>query len=674
MAIHLEKRGNRIEVRSTQPLPGFRTTIPGAYLTTQGFWTVPLSLETCQLLRQKYKDSLNVGSELKRWARTARQSRDYMANLAVAADAPVDVLETVAPSLAEAMNARTYQRVGVRFIADTNAALLADDPGLGKTLQIMGGLLEAEVPGPYLVIAPKSAADSVWRREIMRWLPSEHRAIILPETREARERKIRLGRYGAKTWLIIHPEVVMVQAYWVCQYRVPAGPNGLSTRPCEHRTVEGNRQRRTLDCKHQRDRKTKKDLVYAYPWLFDMEWGAIISDESHEVLIKRKGVPTQRRRGMDLLKLRPDGIKIASSGTPYENRPHQLWGTLNWLDPKTYSAFNRWAELYWQKGGYTGHEIGEFRSDREQMLWDSLKGVALRRTKAEVAKDLPPKFYVGSPLEAADEDSPVGIWLPMLDKQEQAYHDLVKTSVAELESGRLEAADGLTELTRLKQLACAYGDLSTTMVRVRCEPLKCQASRCSGWHEELRQIYRPTLPSNKFRWIVDSLEEWGYPKNPLTKVVIVSMYTSVLMVFQREIEKHFKTKPHQPLCTAITGLTPGKHRRRIIDEFNRRDADTPQIMLLNVKAGGTAITLDTADRMIFVSETRIPDQQKQAEDRIHRVSNPRQCLYYYLRSTGTVDEGTALMNVELEQLSHRLLDGRRGIEYFKHVLELSHAI
>lgn len=674
MSIHLEKRGNRIEVRTPQPLPGFRTTIPGAYQTTQGFWTVPLSLETCQLLRQKYKDSLVVGSELKRWARTARQSRDYMAELAEATDAPVEFLGDAAPHLAEAMNTRTYQRVGVRFIADTNAVLIADDPGLGKTLQIMGGLLEADVPGPYLVIAPKSAADAVWRREIMRWLPTDHRAVILPETREARERKIRLGRYGAKTWLIVHPEVVMVQAYWVCQYRVPAGPNGLSTKPCGRKTVEGNRQRRTLDCGHQRDRKTQKELVHAYPWLFDIEWGSVVIDESHEVLIKRRGVPTQRRRGADLLRLRPDGIKIASSGTPFDNHPYQLWGTLNWLDPKTYSAFGRWAELYWQKGGYTGHEIGEFRADREQMLWDSLKGVALRRTKAEVATDLPPKFYVGSPLEPSNEDSPVGIWLPMSDKQMQAYHDLAKTSVAELESGRLEAADTLTELTRLKQLACSYGDLYTKLVRVRCESWRCAIMDCPGWHKELRQMYRPKLPSNKFTWIVESLEEWGYPKKPLTKVVIVSMHTSVLMLFQREIERHFKTKPNRPLCTSITGLTPGKHRRRIIDEFNKQDADTPHIMLLNVKAGGTAITLDTADRMIFVSETRIPDQQKQAEDRIHRISNPRQCLYYYLRSQNTVDEGTALLNAELEQLSHRLLDGRRGIAYFKHVLELSNAV
>ena len=47
------------------------------------------------------------------------------------------------------MKRRTYQRVGSRFIADNTSALIADDPGLGKTLIALGGILESGVPGPY---------------------------------------------------------------------------------------------------------------------------------------------------------------------------------------------------------------------------------------------------------------------------------------------------------------------------------------------------------------------------------------------------------------------------------------------------------------------------------------------------------------------------------------------
>lgn len=650
--INLKKKGRRIEIRSTQPLPGLRTAVPGAYQSVHGYWTVPLSMETLQLLRRKFGDNLAMDNELKRWAQAIMESRKYMSELAASSDASLDNVASAAPKLAKAMRKRTYQRVGARFIADSSACLIADDPGLGKTLEAMAGILEGQTPGPYLVVAPKTAADTVWRREIMQWLPDGHRAVILPELWQDRDYRIRVTRYTKDTWLIVHPDILLVQSYWVCH-------------ECGKRTVEN--EKKALDCKHERTRKTKKLLESRYPKLFEIEWGAIIIDESHEMLIKRKGLPTQRRRGADLLKLRPSGIKVAMSGTPFEDSPHLLWGTLNWLDPKTYSAFYRWAEMFWQKGGYTGWDIGEFREDREDMLWDSLKSICIRRTKAEVAKDLPPKLYVGTHLDPRDEKSPVGIWLDMEPKQEDAYRQMEEDSLADLESGRLEAIYALEELTRLKQMACAYGDIETRVVNYK-DKLTGKTVRGP------KQFYIPSLPSNKFTWIINSLEEWGYPKRPIDKVVIVSFYTGILNMMGRGIEKHFKRKEDNALCTAITGRIPSRERRNVIDRFNRNDRASPQIMLLNVRAGGTAITIDSADRMIFISQTRKPSQQGQAEDRIHRVSNPRHCMYYYLSSTNTVDIGTAIVNQQSDKVTKRLLDERRGVNYVRQVLNLSRGL
>jgi len=639
MTVRIEKKGRRIEVTAGQPLPGFKTTIPGAYQAVSGNWTVPLNMETCKLLREKFGRGLVVGPQMKRWAQGVRTNRAYMAQLAVAKDAELENLQRAAPRLYKAMKRRKYQRVGVRFIADNHATLIADEPGLGKTLIAMGGILEAEIPGPYLVVAPKTAADSVWRREILRWLPDGHRVIVMPDFRYQRERKLRGTRYGSHTWVVIHPEMAMVKEWLKCE-------------ECGKLNKPAGRQQTMLGCKHRKTRTTKHILDHSYPKLFQVEWGAIIADESHETLIVRNGVPTERRRGMALLPLRGDGIRIAMSGTPFDSKPFQLWGTLNWLDPKQYSAKHRWIELFWRKGGYTGFQIGEFIKEREPLLWDSLTAIALRRTKAEVAPDLPPKTYVGSPLEPSDETSPVGVWLPMEGKQEQAYRAMEALSFADLESGRLEALSALAELTRLKQLACCYGDIIEKKVK-----------------GEVIDKYAPRLPSNKFDWTVNALEEWGYPHNPLTRVVIVSFFTGILEAFGAGIESHFRRNPMGPMCAYITGKTPQRDRRAIIDRFN--GGDGPDVMLLNVRAGGTAITLDTADRMIFISETRIPDQQIQAEDRIHRVSNPRHCMYYYLRSMDTVDVGTALVNQEMDADTKRLLDGRRGVEYMRHVMELS---
>lgn len=679
MSVQLDKSGRRIEVRSREPLPGMKTTIPGAYLTTGGVWTVPLSVESYRLLKQKFGSRLVLATELQRWLSGAVTNRKRMKKLAASADTRLRVLPRVAPRLHEAMNARTYQRVGTKFVVEAGRALVADDPGLGKTLIAMGAVLEGKVPGPYIVVAPKTAADSVWHREIQKWLPKGHRVVTFVglDTRDQRDRRLRLTHYGEKTWVIVHPEMVMVQAWWICQ---AFKKNRMR---CNVKTAMTTRQSRQMNCGHVREgrgpNKTVKLIEPNYPKLFSTEWGAIIADESHEILIRRASKITQRRRGMDMLSLRPGGLRIASSGTPFESKPHQLWGTLNWLSPKEFPAFNRWVELYWQKGGYTGHEVGEFRKDRESMLWQSLSDIVIRRTKAEVAEDLPPKIHVGTEFDPDDKTTPVGIWLDMEGKQEKAYLSMEKVAMAELDDGhRLEATNPLTELTRLKQLACSYGAIGEKLIKVQCKDLWPISSRvhnrpfrmCSeceryGYHEELRHTYKPHLPSNKFDWTVQALEEWGYPDNPLTKVIVVSFYTTILTMFQEGIEAHFKTK--NPLCTAITGKTT--NRRQVIDTFNKGYEDTPHVMLLNVKAGGTAITIDSADRMIFISETRIPDQQKQAEDRIHRISNPRTCMYYYLRTLNTVDVGTAFWNAEADRATHRLLDGRRGVDYMRYVLQ-----
>lgn len=645
--IRLDKRGRRIEIRADEPLTGMKTTIPGAYLASGGYWTVPLSLESCVLLRQKFGGRLAPSPELVRWTRGVQSARRDMARLARQKSARLDVLPQAAPKLYRAMRNRPYQLVGARFIADNQpGCLIADDPGLGKTLIAMGGILEAEIPGPYLIIAPKTAADATWKREIERWLPEDHRVILMPRFRPQRERKLRLARFGPKTWLVIHPEIAMAQAFLICS-------------ECGKRCVDRGRNMRILSCGHQKARNTKKEITHSYRRLFEIEWGAIVADESHESLIVRqRSKETQRRRGMALLPLRPDGTRIAVSGTPFDSKPHQLWGTLNWLDSRTYSAFYRWAELYWKKTGYTGHQLGEFIREREPMLWESLSAVALRRTKGEVAKDLPPKIYVGTKLHPSTSDSPLGIWLDMDGEQERAYREMEKYSIARLDSGRLDAMSSLAELTRLKQLACSYGDI---------QEVKRRDKATGEYYMDHR--YYPHPPSNKLAWILDSLEEWGFPSEPLSKVVIVSFYTGILESFSSEIERHFKTKPRAPLCTAISGKTKQEHRRGIIDRFNTEHG--PSVMMLNVKAGGTSITIDSADRMIFISETRIPDQQKQAEDRIHRVSNPRHCMYYYLRTLGTVDVGTALENQQSIMETHRLLDGRRGVDYVRRILDLS---
>jgi len=378
--IKVSKRGKRLEVRSAGPLPGIKT-IPGWYQTTAGIHTLPLSLETLTLLRVQYGNRIELATELQRWERTASQFRTSMAKLATQVDAKLHNLPRLAPKLAKAMRARKYQRTGSRFIAETDVTGVFDDPGLGKTLIAMGGILEGNVEGPYLIIAPKTAARPVWEREIRRFLPSNHRAVVLPEGRTERSKRLRLTRMTPSTWVIVHPEMCLVKSHYRCTEPVrwqKMKRNPMIRRPVECGHIEPITKRRMpvmMGCKHERSRRTERVDAASYPRLFTVEWGAIVIDESHDSLIVGKRL-TQRRNGMAALQLRSGGKRLAMSGTPFNSKPEQLWGTLNWLDPDQYPAYDRWVSLYWEKGGYTGYEIGALRPEREQMLWDSLNGIA----------------------------------------------------------------------------------------------------------------------------------------------------------------------------------------------------------------------------------------------------------------------------------------------------------
>lgn len=646
-AVRIERAGQRIFLASDSPTPGLKHSVPGAYWReSDRIWSLPLDLTTCHLLRERFGNRLQIGPALTSWAKAEKQHRSDQATVAAAADADLFVLPTVAPKLSAAMETRTYQRSAIKFVKNSmgrdgrHRALIGDTVGLGKTLEAMGAVMETEVPGPYLVVAPKGAADLVWVPEIRRWLPDAE-VISFPDTAikepdgeivTARQRRDAIledlqerHHVGgmlkepllARTWVITHPAMVRTQTWWNC------ASCGSQTKYKAGRIEE-------LDCGHEKDRSTKTSHEHEFPGFFDIEWGAIIADESDQSLIRLTGTPNLQRRGMEMLRdnVVADGVRIAMSGTPFRSKPHQIWSTLNWLDPVRFSAKWRWVQQYWETGGYSGYVLGEYKPEREHLLLDELKDIMIRRTREEVRDDLPPKLYPSNIPD--DDDRPSGIYLPMSPKQEKAYKAMESQSSAEVDGGTVNAIGVLAELTRLKQFAGAYGRMQGTE-------------------------FKPIADGNKYVWIVEKMKELGFPDRPATKLVIASQFTQLLDAFADGIAKEFKGKV---TAGKVTGNQGNAARIRDVERFEDPD-DELSLLWINTKAGGSAITLDAADIMIILDETWVDDEQQQLEGRIDNRQPERRIVprtYYYLRSEGTVEESIAVANATAKAAGRRILD------------------
>jgi hypothetical protein len=635
--VRIELAGNRILVGSDGKL-ALKATIPGAYFRKDGFWSVPLEFESCVMLRERFGKRLVIGPRLMLWAREEKAHRTGMKTTAAALDAELRLLPGVAPILAGAMESRTYQRVAARFIAETKGrddrrrALIADTVGLGKSAEALAGILENGTPGPHLIICPKTAVNSTWKREINRWLPGDE-VITLPDGKAAREqvldrllmqnraqqaRGFDLGLEPTRTWVVVHPYSIRTQTWWTCA--VCGSPTKYTTKPTQE-----------LDCGHDRNRSTKVHDEHTFPQLFGIDWGSVTVDESDQILIRLTGTPNLQRRGAELLRdlVRPGGVRLAMSGTPFRSKPHQAWSTLNWLDPIRWSAKWRWVKKYWETidGTFGGTTIDEFREDREDMLADELADVMLRRSRDEVRDDLPPKLYGGTPLYGTD--GPVGVWLPMEGKQLKAYKEMEKTGSAHIDGGEVSTIGVLAEMTRLRQFAGSPGRV-------------------------IGAEFFPVAAGNKYEWLVGFLKEIGFPDGPATKVVVASQFTRLLKVFGEGIAKELKMN-----VGYITGEETQLRRDRNVDAFEDPDPDL-SLLFINTKAGGSSITLDAAEVMVILDETWVDDEQEQLEGRIDNRQPERRIVprtYYYVRSLGSMEQGIAEANAEAKAQGKRILDG-----------------
>jgi superfamily II DNA or RNA helicase len=291
--------------------------------------------------------------------------------------------------------------------------------------------------------------------------------------------------------------------------------------------------------------------------------------------------------------------RIALTGTPLENRPLDLWTLFRYLMPGLL-------------GPRKAFETESQRNPAAQRdhLRKQIAPFVLRRTKREVAKELPNKVE----MELA---------CPLTDVQREEYSRLAREGVGALGQDLAAAARErpltlLTLLTRLRQ-AC-------------CDPAL------------LPWLDTPVENSGKLNVLAERLDEviaGGH------KVVIFSQFVSLLRRARSLIEARF---PGLALWE-LTGQT--LDREKPVESF--QTASGAGIMLVSLRAGGTGITLHAADYVFLLDPWWNPAVEDQAIDRVHRLGQDRTVFVYRMIAVGTIEERIQRLKAEKRALFDRVV-------------------
>lgn len=575
-------------------------------------WRYPLTVDTCRRLREVYQERLLIGPTLAAWAREEIARENTIIELGKALSANLPTTERIAPKMYAAMQNRAYQIAGAKFMAEVRRGGTFDEMGLGKTVMSLSAIMEngSWENGTHLVICPATAIVPTWAEEIKKW--TDAKPFPMVGSKDAR-RKIfdnYLDHLGPAI-LICNPEMLQIKVekfckacdMWESDINIITTPQHWTE---DHKTVN-------------------KDRMVRFQEILDTEWDSIIADEAHRYLlsVRPKITSPQWAVGLARLKSAEGGLRLLATGTPFRGREKNMFGPIYWTDPKKEPSYWAWVDRYLEKdsNGF-GIVVGGLRPDKEEMFYKNMDLRFLRRTRAEVRKDLP-------------ENNIIDVWVGMSPKQKKQYQQWAAEGIVNLEGGSLESVGILAELTRARQFA--YG-----------------LWRLDGG----KDIYPISAESPKAEYLMGMLDERNISADaqPLSegvdKIIIVSQFTRIIDDLYNTLE-----------AKGIPALRiTGGHKGDAAQRFNSPGG--PRVLLLNTQTGGVSLTLDAyCDEMVFLDETFVSDDQAQAMGRIdNRGERTAPRFFYYIRTRETIEEGIYNMNVQQSNMQAAILDGRRGVE------------
>ena len=290
---------------------------------------------------------------------------------------------------------------------------------------------------------------------------------------------------------------------------------------------------------------------------------------------------------------------LALSGTPVENRSTELWSLFRTLVPGLLGSLD-WFRRQLALPADAGDEIARTR------LSALVAPFLLRRTKREVARDLP-------------ERTEIIRRIPLSTGERRLYNAARLAGIQLREEDPRKARFAvLKALTRLRQLAC-----DPTLVDRRS---RVASSKLAALQE-----------------LVDSIVHQG------AQVLVFSQWTGLLDRVETTLSAH--------RCIRLDGRTPQKKRGGLVQSFQDGEAD---VFLISRQAGGTGLNLTAASYVIHLDPWWNPAAEDQATDRAHRIGQTQAVTVYRLIAEGTVEEGVLEMQAAKRELVESILEGTRS--------------
>ncbi|MFN9740183.1 MAG: SNF2-related protein [Pseudomonadota bacterium] len=297
--------------------------------------------------------------------------------------------------------------------------------------------------------------------------------------------------------------------------------------------------------------------------------------------------------------------KLAVTGTPLENHLGELWAQFDLVLPGLLGNERAFARYYRTPIEKHGDDAQQARLNRR------IAPFILRRTKAEVAKELPPKTEIVQRVELE------GRQRELYETLRLAMHERVRDAVA----ARGLAQSGIVVIDALLKLR-----------QVCCDPRLVKLERAaeiehSAKLDALLEMLEPLIADGR-------------------RILLFSQFTSMLdLIEQHLLERHWR-------YVRLDGATVD--REAPINRFSRGDIP---LFLLSLKAGGTGLNLTTADTVIHYDPWWNPAAETQATDRAHRIGQDKPVFVYKLICAGTVEERIHALQQRKSDLARAVLDG-----------------